>query len=92
MSHIINAIYEDGVFKPIEPVEVKEHERVEIKIVSCDDWQKRFNRVIQKIHKKATQYSGEEIEADIILSMKEVKGFDCKRMSNSHLITYSNKQ
>lgn len=73
MSYIINAVYENGVFKPAEPVEMKEHEWVEIKIISCDDWQKRFNRIIQKIHKKTAQYAQEEIEADITMAIKEVK-------------------
>lgn len=30
MSHIINAIYENGVFKPLEKVYVKEHKRVRV--------------------------------------------------------------
>ena len=30
MSKIINAIYEDGVFKPLEQVDLTEHKRVHI--------------------------------------------------------------
>ena len=32
MPKTIEAIYEDGVFKPIQKIDMKEHERVEIKI------------------------------------------------------------
>lgn len=28
MAHVINAVYEDGVFKPLEKVTVKEHKKV----------------------------------------------------------------
>lgn len=35
MSKIINAIFENGVFKPLEKVNVKEHEKV--KIILADD-------------------------------------------------------
>ncbi len=73
MSQTITAIFEDGVFKPLEEVKVKEHEKVEIKILSCDEWQRRFNRIIEKIHKKTAQYSPEEIEADIAEAIKEVR-------------------
>ena len=30
MSQVINAIYENGVFKPLENVSIKEHKRVRI--------------------------------------------------------------
>ncbi len=73
MSKVIYAVYENGVFKPLEAVEVKEHDKVTIKIVSRDEWQKRFDRIIKKIHKKTEQYSPEEIEADIAQSVKEVR-------------------
>ena len=32
MPKIINAIYENGVFKPLEPVSLKEHEKVKLDI------------------------------------------------------------
>ncbi|HKZ72215.1 MAG TPA: antitoxin family protein, partial [Nitrospirota bacterium] len=30
MSKVINTIYEDGVFKPLEKVDIKEHKKVKI--------------------------------------------------------------
>ena len=73
MSKIIDAIYEDGVFKPIQNVEVKEHEKVSLKIISVDEWQSRFNRIIEKIHKRSTRYTSEEIESDISQATIEVR-------------------
>lgn len=73
MSQVINAIFEDGVFKPLQEVQIKEHEKVEIKIISLDKWQDRFNHIIEKMHKKAVQYTSEEIDADIARTIKEVK-------------------
>ncbi len=73
MSKIIDAIFENGVFKPLQNVDVKEHEKVAIKIISLDEWQSRFNRIIKKIHKKAAQYTSEEIESNISNAIKEVR-------------------
>lgn len=73
MPKVIDAVFEDGVFKPLQSVEVKEHEKVAIKILSLDEWQSRFNRIIEKIHKKTAQYPPEEIEADIAQAIKEVR-------------------
>jgi predicted DNA-binding antitoxin AbrB/MazE fold protein len=73
MTEVINAVFENGVFKPLEKIEMKEHEKVTIKILSLDEWQTRFNRVIEKIHKRAKQYTPEEIETDISQAIKEVQ-------------------
>jgi len=73
MSKIIDAIYEDGVFKPVQTVEVKEHEKVSLKIISVDEWQRRFNRIIEKIHKKSVRYTSQEIESDISQAITEIR-------------------
>ncbi len=71
MSRVINAIFENGVFKPLQDVDIKEHEKIAIKIISLDEWHNRFNRIIEKIHKRAAQYAPEDIETDISLAVKE---------------------
>lgn len=73
MPKVIDAVFEDGVFKPLEKVKVKEHEKVTIKIIPHDEWQKQFSRIIKKIHKKTAKFSPEEIEADITEAIKEVR-------------------
>lgn len=73
MPKVIDAIFENGVFKPLQHVEVKEHEKVSLKIISLDEWQNRFNRIIEKMHEKALQYAPEDIESDIAHTIKEVR-------------------
>ncbi len=65
MSMIIEAIFENGVFRPLE--------KIDIRVLSRDEWQKRFNRLIEKIQKKAALYTTEEIEVDITKAIKEVR-------------------
>ncbi len=73
MSKVIDAVFENGVFKTMEKVKVKEHEKVSIKIISHDEWRKQFNRIIKKIHKQTAKFSPKEIEADIAEAIKEVR-------------------
>jgi predicted DNA-binding antitoxin AbrB/MazE fold protein len=73
MSQIITAIFENGVFKPMQNVDVKEHEKVTIKVVSVNDWQKRFDRITERIHKKTSLYRAAEIESDIMQAIVEVR-------------------
>jgi predicted DNA-binding antitoxin AbrB/MazE fold protein len=73
MAEVINAVFVNGVFKPLEKIEMKENEKVTIKILSLDQWQSRFNRVIEKIQKRANQYTPEDIEIDISQAIKEVR-------------------
>jgi predicted DNA-binding antitoxin AbrB/MazE fold protein len=71
MSKIIDAIYENGVFKPSQSVDVKEHEKVSLKIILIDEWQNRFNHIIEKIHKTSVRYTAQEIESDIAHAVRE---------------------
>jgi predicted DNA-binding antitoxin AbrB/MazE fold protein len=73
MSRVIDAVFEDGVFKPLRKVNIKEHEKVTIKVMPLEEWQTRFDRIIRKIHSKAAQYPSEEIEADISQAIREVR-------------------
>jgi len=51
MTEVINAVFKNGVFRSLEKIEMREYEKVIIKILSLDQWQTGFNRVIEKIHK-----------------------------------------
>ena len=73
MSKTIKAIYEDGVFKPLQKIDIKEHERVEIRVFPKDEWQRKFDSLITKIHKQTAQYTPNEIETDIAQAVKEAR-------------------
>jgi predicted DNA-binding antitoxin AbrB/MazE fold protein len=73
MSKVVNAVFENGVLKPLQKIDLKEHEQVELKILSHDEWQKRFDTVIRKIHARSSQYTSEEIESDIAHAVREAR-------------------
>jgi predicted DNA-binding antitoxin AbrB/MazE fold protein len=73
MSRTITAIFEDGVFKPIKKIRLKDKQQVQIQILSDEDWQKRFDNVLKSIRSKTAKFPPEEIEADIKAAIKEVR-------------------
>ena len=73
MSQVIEAVFENGVFRPLKPVEMTEREIVAIKIISSGEWQSKFSNVISRIHKNTAQHRSEEIESDILSAVKEVR-------------------
>jgi len=73
MSQVVEAVFENGVFRPLQPVEITDRQVVSIKILSSGEWQSRFTRVIEKIQKNTAQYHAEEIEADVLSAVKEVR-------------------
>ena len=65
-----------GLSSPFPNVDVTDsHEQVTLKTsgISLYDWQKRFDRIMNKIHEKTALYSSEEIESDIIQAVNEVR-------------------
>lgn len=76
----ITVIYENGVFKPLEEVNVKEHEKLMVTIYSDAQWQKEVTALFKKIHKKTKGFSPKEIETDISGARREVR----KRLSEAH--------
>jgi hypothetical protein len=50
-----------------------EREVVVIKIISPGEWQSKFSNVISRIHKNTARRRSEEIEADILSAVKEVR-------------------
>ncbi len=73
MAITIEAIYEDGVLKPLQKLQLKEHEKVQIQIFSPEEWQRRFKRVIDKIQKSTTRFPSQEIESDIAQAVREYR-------------------
>lgn len=73
MSKVIDAVFENGVFRPVKRIRLKEKQQVQIQILSNDDWQERFDRALRSIRSKTAGYSTEEIEADIEEAIKEVR-------------------
>ncbi len=79
MPKIIDAVYENGVFKPKKKIRLKDRKQVQLQILSEDDWQKRFDRTLKSIRSKTSKFSPEEIETDIEKAIKEVRKTRRKR-------------
>lgn len=76
----ITVIYEDGVFKPLEEVNVKEHEKLLVTLYPDARWQKEVDDLFKKVHKKIKSFSPKEIETDISKARKEAR----KQLSEAH--------
>ncbi|OGW40459.1 MAG: hypothetical protein A2Y97_04310 [Nitrospirae bacterium RBG_13_39_12] len=72
MSKVIEAVFENGVLKPVKKLRLKDKQQVKIQILNDEDWQERFDRVLKSIRSKAARFSPEQIEADIARAIKEV--------------------
>jgi predicted DNA-binding antitoxin AbrB/MazE fold protein len=83
MGKTIEAIYENGVFKPERKLRMKEHQKVRIQILPDDDWKERFDKALKSIRSKAAQFTQEEIERDIEEAIKEVRAERRVRESRS---------
>jgi len=69
----IEAVYENGLLKPLKPVDLKEHERVEIIIISKSRWASDFKKLLNVVHKRTKRFAPEEIETDISSAYREVR-------------------
>jgi len=73
LPEFIEAIYENGVLKPLKPIDLKEHERVEIIITSKSRWASEFKKLLDIVHERTKKFTSEEIEADITQAYREVQ-------------------
>ena len=73
MSKVIDAVYENGVFKPVKKLRLKDKQQVQIQILDDEDWQKKFDRVLKSVRNKTAKFSSKEIEADIEEAIREVR-------------------
>lgn len=73
MTRVIEAIYEEGVFKPVKKLRLKDKQRVQIQIISEDDWQRRFDTTIRTLRNKTARFSKKEIDKDIRQAIGEVR-------------------
>ena len=85
MPKTINAIYENGVFKPLEPVSLKEHEKVKLDINLDERLRNQFKKLTESIYKRTDRYSSEEMEANITEAVREVQEtYRAKKRSRSN--------
>ena len=73
LPKFIETIYENGVLRPLKPIDLKEHERVEIIITSKSRWASEFKKLLDIVHERTKKFTSEEIEADITQAYREVQ-------------------
>ncbi|ODS31781.1 MAG: hypothetical protein SCARUB_03105 [Candidatus Scalindua rubra] len=82
MTKTISAIYEDGVFKPLEPVSLTDRERVKLDVNLDERLRKQLEVLTESIYKRTDKYSSEEIEANITEAYREVREIDSAKKSS----------
>ena len=70
MPKTIEAIYEDGVFKPLDQVPLPEHTRIRLTLSPTKDWAEKFRRLLNKVHQRTRNIPPETIEQDITLASR----------------------
>ena len=73
MSKVIDAVYENGVLRPVKKLRLKDKQQVQIQILNDEDWRIRFDRALKAIRAKTARFSTEEIEADVEKAVREVR-------------------
>ncbi|MBI4653596.1 MAG: antitoxin family protein [Nitrospirae bacterium] len=70
MFKTLEAIYENGVFKPTKKVTIPEHSKKLI-ISPEKEWVREIKSLLKKVHSRTKKFPSEEIEKDITLASKE---------------------
>ena len=61
MSQIIDAIYEEGVLKPLEPLNLKERSKVQLQILIKDDRRQQAEEILKLARESCKGLSNEEL-------------------------------
>ena len=61
MSQVIDAIYEEGVLKPLEPLNLREHARVRIQISMEEELRQRAEEILALARASCEGLSEEEL-------------------------------
>jgi len=73
MAEVIEVVYTKGVLKPLTQVKFKENQRLKVRVIVNQDWQRRFDAVLEEIRARMRKCRPEEIERDIKAAIREVR-------------------
>lgn len=71
MPKTIEAIYEEGVFKPLDQVPLPEHSRISLTLSPSKDWAEKFRQLLNKVHQRTKDIPPKTIERDITLASRK---------------------
>jgi predicted DNA-binding antitoxin AbrB/MazE fold protein len=79
LSHEFNAIFEDGVLKPLEPLNLPEHQRVHVSVTSTEIDETLKSSVRESFYEAAARLGIigclEGASADLSTNKKYMEGF-----------------
>ena len=67
----VQAVFEDGVLRPVEDLGLQEHERVRLIVTSEAEWQQKFAALLDRVQSKTDAFAPDEIEAEITAATQE---------------------
>jgi predicted DNA-binding antitoxin AbrB/MazE fold protein len=67
------AIFENGVLRPLEPLRLREKSRVTITLRGESKWHTDFDRLMRKMSRRTRGVSQKEIEAEVTQARAEAK-------------------
>ena len=73
MQRVIRAVYENGVLRPLERVQMSERQICLLSIYPEEEWRKDFEALLNRIHRRTRRHASADIEADITAARAEVK-------------------
>ena len=73
MSHVIRAVYEQGVLKLLERVQLVERQVCLVSIYPEDQWREDFDALLKRTHRRTRRSTQQEIEADITAARAEAR-------------------
>ncbi len=81
MARVIPVVFEDGVFKPLRRLRLKNHKRLSIAILSKTTWAKAFRQLLNTVQARSSSLSPKEIEEEILRAREEVRKSPRRRSS-----------
>lgn len=73
MTKTITAVFENGVLKPTEKLNLPEHATVELLLTDVATWRSELDALLKRIHQKTAKYPPSEIEEDITMASRETQ-------------------
>jgi predicted DNA-binding antitoxin AbrB/MazE fold protein len=67
------AVFENGVFRPLQPVRLKEKSRVTVTLCGKRKWRNDFERLMRRMSRRTRAITQKDIEAEVTQARAEVK-------------------
>jgi predicted DNA-binding antitoxin AbrB/MazE fold protein len=73
IEQTFQAVFENGVLRPLQPLRLKEKSRVTVTLCEENKWRNDFDRLMRKMSRRTRSIPQKEIEAEVTQARAEVK-------------------